>query len=391
VIYRLFFRLVLQRIDEERAHALALRGLKLATGLPVLRQLLRRTLTPRDPRLEVRALGLTFPSPLVVAAGVDKDAAAFDGLGIIGFGAVEVGTVTAEPQAGNRRPRVYRLQRDRALLNRMGFPNPGAQVVAERLRGREGHTVIGANVGKTATVPIEDATADYCASVRRLAPLCDYLVLNVSSPNTPGLTTMQAEEPLRRLVSAVRHELRASCPGLPTLLKIGPDLSDEEIDTIADLALELEVDGIIAINTTVGRSYLAHSAEEAASYGEGGISGAPLKDRGLTVLKRLRARAGENLVLVSVGGIETPADAWERIRAGATLVQAYTPFVYGGPLWPGRINRGLARLVRDAGGTSIEQFIGTGVSTAVGDGPHSTKNTVLERGPGEVQLAPTVR
>ncbi len=360
MIYRLLFRLVLQRIDEERAHALAGRGLKLTTGMPVIRQLLRRTLAPRDPCLEVRALGLTFSSPLVVAAGVDKDATAFDGLGVIGFGAVEVGTVTAEPQAGNSRPRVYRLTRDRALLNRMGFPNPGAQVVAGRLQNRDESRIVGANIGKTATVAIDAAPADYRASVRQLAPLCDYLVLNVSSPNTPGLTTMQAEEPLRGLVSAVRDELRSANPGLPTLLKIGPDLSDEEIDMIADLALELELDGIIAINTTIGRSCLTHSAQEAGSYGEGGISGAPLKERGLTVLKRLRARTGENLILVSVGGVETPADAWERIRAGATLVQAYTPFVYGGPLWPSRINRGLARMVRDAGGSSIEQFIGTG-------------------------------
>jgi len=390
VIYRLLFRLVLQRIEEEKAHALALRGLKLATGMPGIRQLLRRTLTPRDPQLELRALGLTFPSPLVVAAGLDKDATAFDGLGIIGFGAVEVGTVTAKPQAGNDRPRVYRLTRDRALLNRMGFPNPGAEVVADRLRRRREKRIVGVNIGKTATVRIEDAPADYCASVGRLAPLCDYLVLNVSSPNTPGLTTMQAEEPLRGLVSAVREQLRLSCPGLPVLLKIGPDLTDDEIDMIADLALELELGGIIAINTTVGRFCLAQSTEEAASYGEGGISGAPLKERGLTVLKRLRARTGEKLVLVSVGGIETPADAWERIRAGATLVQAYTPFVYGGPLWPSRINRGLARLVRDAGGTSIEEFIGAG-DLAAGSGSHAATNSSPEPGPGKVRLPPTAR
>ncbi len=312
----------------------------------------------------MRALGRTFPSPLVVAAGVDKDATAFDGLALIGFGAVEVGTVTAQPQSGNGRPRVYRLPRERALLNRMGFPNPGVGVVAERLHRRDRSRIVGANIGKTATVPIEDAPADYCASVRRLAPLADYLVLNVSSPNTPGLTTMQAEEPLRSLIAAVRSELASSRPGLPMLLKIGPDLNDEEIDTIAALAVELELDGIIAVNTTVDPSCLTHSATEAASYGEGGISGAPLKERGLTVLKRLRARAGGQLVLVSVGGIETPADAWERIRAGATLVQAYTAFVYGGPLWPSRINRGLTRLVREAGATSIEQFIGAGTSAA---------------------------
>jgi len=239
VIYRFLYTLVLQRIDEERAHALAAGILRVAVRIPGLNQVMRRLLAARDPRIEVRALGLTFPSPLGVAAGLDKDATWYDALGAIGFGAVEVGTVTADAQEGNPRKRVFRLTRDGALLNRMGFPNPGAHAVAQRLRDRDSRQVVGVNVGKTASVPIENAIADYRASVRRLAPLADYLVLNVSSPNTANLRSMQAPQTLRELVAAVREELRGTRPGLPLLIKIAPDLANEEIDAIADLALEL--------------------------------------------------------------------------------------------------------------------------------------------------------
>jgi dihydroorotate dehydrogenase len=236
VIYRLVFRLVLQRIDPEVTHAAAARAMRLATRIPGVRAIVRRAFAVRDPRLEVRALGLTFPSPLGVAAGVDKDGGWFEGLGTLGFGFVEVGTVTAAGQEGNPRPRVFRLPADRALLNRMGFPNPGADAVAGRLRRRSGRTVVGVNVGKSRTAPVEAAGDDYRASVRRLAPLADYLVINVSSPNTPGLRDMQAVELLRPLVGAVRRELEAGAR-LPLLVKIGPDLSDAQVDAVADRAL----------------------------------------------------------------------------------------------------------------------------------------------------------
>jgi dihydroorotate dehydrogenase len=363
VIYRSLFRLFLQRIDAELAHALASRGLRAATAMPGLRTIIRRVLNRRDARLEVSALGLRFSSPLGVAAGVDKDASWFESLGALGFGFVEVGSVTARPQPGNPRPRVFRLTHDRALINTMGFPNPGAGVVAGRLRRRSGRTIVGVNVGKSQDAPLEGAGDDYRSAVRALAPSSDYVVINVSSPNTPGLREMQAVEHLRPLLADVRSELEAAGGEVPLLIKIGPDLSDDQLDAVADLAVTLELDGIVAVNTTVDRGGLVASSDTAAAIDGGGVSGAPLRARSLEVLQRLRARVGDKLVLISVGGVETEDDVWERILAGATLIQAFTGFVYGGPAWPRRMNRELARRVRDAGRSSIQELVGAGAPT----------------------------
>jgi dihydroorotate dehydrogenase len=312
-------------------------------------------LQPKDPLLQVRALGLDFPSPLGVAGGMDKHGTCFEGLGMLGFGFVEVGTVTAIRQRGNPGKRVWRLPADRAVINRMGFPNSGAAATARRLRRRSGRTIVGANIGKSRAVPIDAAADDYVASARQLAPFADFMVLNVSSPNTPGLREMQASGPLGVLVRAVQDELRAIEREIPLLLKVGPDLSDGEIDSIADLAMELELAGIVATNTTVKREGLL--SDQALWDREGGLSGAPLKGRAVYVLERLNRRIEGRLVLISVGGIETADDAWLRLRAGATLVQAHTGFVYGGPLWPSRLNRHLARYARDAGYSSIQEAV----------------------------------
>jgi len=359
LIYRLLFKLLLRRIDPERVHLLASRGLRAVTSVELVRRGVRRLLAPCDARLRVRALGLDFPSPLGVAAGVDKDGTWFEGLGSLGFGFVEVGTVTPRPQEGNPKPRVFRLVRDRALLNRMGFPNPGAEVVARRLSRRSGPSVVGANVGRARSTAAEDAGEDYRSAVRLLAPAADYIAVNVSSPNTPGLRDMQTVELLRPLVGAVQSELDSASSRVPLLVKIGPDLSDEQVDAVADLAVSLGVEGIVAVNTTLDRAGLSSPAEVASVDG-GGVSGPPLKARALEILRRLHARAGDDLVLVSVGGIDTPDDAWARILAGATLVQAYTGFVYGGPLWPSRTNRTLARRVREAGRSSVQELVGAG-------------------------------
>ncbi len=356
MIYRLLFKLVLQRFDAETVHACAARTLRLATANSVVRTALRRSLAPRRPSLEVQALGLEFPSPLGVAAGLDKDADWHQALRALGFGFVEIGTVTALPQPGNQRPRIRRLPVDRGLLNSMGFPNAGAHATAGRLRGRTRDAIVGVNLGRSKVVTVERAAEDYRATVRLLGPLADYLVLNVSSPNTPRLREMQAVEPLTALVAEVRRELAQANVRVPILVKIGPDLGDSEVDAVADLAVALELDGIVAVNTTIERSGLATDGVSAMA---GGLSGAPLKARSLDVLKRIRARTQDKLVLISVGGIETPADAWERILAGATLVQAYTGFVYGGPLWPWRMNRGLAARVRAAGASSIQELVGS--------------------------------
>jgi dihydroorotate dehydrogenase len=357
LIYRFLFKAVLQRIPAEVAHTLAAEVLRVMTAIPGGRAALRRAFQAKDPSLQVEALGLTFPSPLGVAAGMDKSVNWFEGLGALGFGFVEVGTVTAQRQRGNPGVRVWRLIEDRAVLNRMGFPNPGARVAARRLRRRSGQTIVGANIGKSKAVPIEVAGPDYRASAYQLAPLADFLVLNVSSPNTPDLRQLQEAQPLRALIADVRDELRAVDAGVPLLLKIGPDLSNEEIDSIADLAVECKLDGIVATNTTIERDGLV--SDPALWTHEGGISGAPLKARALAVLERLHERVANRLVLISVGGIETADDAWQRILAGATLVQAHTAFVYGGPLWPSRINRGLAERLRESGYSSLQDVVGT--------------------------------
>jgi dihydroorotate dehydrogenase len=244
----------------------------------------------------------------------------------------------------------------------MGFNNRGAAAVAARLRSRQARRpslLVGVNIGKTRAVPETQAAADYAASARLLGPVADYLVLNVSSPNTPGLRNLQAVDQLRPLIAAVRDAISSSSGRpVPLLVKIAPDLTDDDVDAIADLAVEVGLDGLIATNTTVSRGDLASSPADVAAAGVGGLSGSPLKPRALQVLRRLRARVGDRLVLIASGGIETPHDAWERIEAGATLLQAYTGFVYGGPLWPRRIHRGLAERARQAGLASIQQAVG---------------------------------
>jgi len=347
-MYRLLFRVVLRRLPAETAHRAGFALIRVA-GAAGAAGLLRRWLGPRDPVLRVRALGLEFPGPLGLAAGFDKDARATAGLGALGFGFVEVGTVTARAQPGNPRPRMFRLPADRALVNRMGFNNDGAAAAAARLRRRpRGGPVVGVNIGKTRAVPDQQAAADYAASARAVADVADYVVVNVSSPNTPGLRDLQAADRLRPVLVAVREALdtAAGSRRVPLLVKIAPDLAEPDVDAVADLAVELGLDGIIATNTTVSRDGLVSSPAEVVAAGAGGLSGAPLRAPALAVLRRLRERAGDRMVLIAAGGIETPGDAWERLAAGATLVQAYTGFIYGGPLWPRRMHAGLARRAR---------------------------------------------
>jgi dihydroorotate dehydrogenase len=345
VMYALVFSLLLRRLPAEAVHRASMAGLRAVAAVPGLTRLLRRLFAPADPALTVRALGLEFPGPLGLAAGFDKDAEAYEALAAFGFGFVEIGTVTGEAQPGNPRPRLFRLPQDRAIVNRMGFNNEGSASVAQRLRRRGHRTIVGVNIGKTKAVPESEAIADYVKSAERLAAYADYLVVNVSSPNTPGLRDLQAVEHLRPLLRAVRQALDDATPRrVPLLVKIAPDLADDDIDAVADLALELGLDGIIATNTTIARDGLV--SEPRLTEQAGGLSGAPLQQRSLDVLKRLYGRVGDRLVLISVGGIETADDAWERLRNGATLVQAYTGLVYGGPLWPYRIHRGLAERLR---------------------------------------------
>jgi dihydroorotate dehydrogenase len=357
-MYRWLYRVVLRRVPAETAHLWAFALIRWVARVPGAARALRRWLGPRDPVLRVRALGLDFPGPLGLAAGFDKDARGVRGLGALGFGFVEVGTVTARAQPGNPGPRLFRLPADRALVNRMGFNNSGAAAAAARLRGRKDEApIVGVNIGKTRAVPDAEAAADYAASARAVAGVADYVVVNVSSPNTPGLRGLQAAGRLRPVLAAVRAALDSASGGrrVPLLVKIAPDLADADIDAVADLAVELGLDGIIATNTTVSREGLTSSPAEVAAAGAGGLSGPPLRAGALAVLARLRGRAGDRLVLIAAGGIDGPDDAWERLRAGATLVQAYTGLVYGGPLWPRRVHAGLARRARAAGLSSVAE------------------------------------
>ncbi|THG33449.1 quinone-dependent dihydroorotate dehydrogenase [Naasia lichenicola] len=339
-MYRLLFRLILVRMDPERAHHLAYEVIRLLprTGLGWI---IRRLCAP-DARLAVRTLGQTFPSPFGLAAGFDKDARAIRGLGQFGFGHVEIGTVTAHAQPGNPTPRLFRLVEDRAVINRMGFNNHGAEAAAEELvrtRRAPSLPVIGVNIGKSRVVEVDDAEADYRRSARTLAPLADYMVVNVSSPNTPGLRGLQELDRLEPLLVAVREEIGS----VPLLVKIAPDLQDEEIVHLAQLAVRLGLDGIIATNTTISREGLRSDPSRIESAGAGGLSGRPLAARALEVLRLLRSVVPADLCLISVGGVDTSADVRERLAAGATLVQGYTAYLYRGPFWARGINRELAK------------------------------------------------
>jgi dihydroorotate dehydrogenase len=352
--YRLLFDQFLVKGDPEQAHHQAFSAIRAA------RPVLARRAFPGAP---VQAMGLTFPNALGLAAGFDKSGVGIDALGGLGFGHVEIGTVTGEPQPGNPQPRLFRLVNDRAIVNRMGFNNDGAEVVAQRLAqrlgGRAGRRearatdasrpgpVLGINIGKTKIVPEDDQAAveaDYAKSTRLLAPYADYLVVNVSSPNTPGLRDLQSVERLRPLLEHVRRTAdEATESRVPLLVKIAPDLADEDVLAVADLALAIGLDGIVATNTTIARDGLRAHPHELAEIGAGGLSGAPLRARALDVLRLLRGRVGDRLTLIGVGGISSVEDARERLAAGADLLQGYTAFIYEGPLWPRRIARGVAR------------------------------------------------
>jgi dihydroorotate dehydrogenase len=341
-MYSLLFSLVLTRLDPERAHHLAFTVIRLIPRLGI-GGLVRRFTSSRSSHA-VHTLGLEFPTPFGLAAGFDKDARGIRGLGALGFGHVEVGTITAHPQPGNDRPRLFRLVADRAVVNRMGFNNGGAAEASLRIAkatAHPGRPVIGVNIGKSRIVDVDDAIGDYISSTRALAPVADYLVVNVSSPNTPGLRGLQEIDKLEPLLRAVKTEAGST----PLLVKIAPDLTDDEVQRVARLAVDLGLDGIIATNTTLSRAGLRSDEGAVQAAGAGGLSGKPLAARSLEVLRVIRSVVPAELCVISVGGVETAEDVVERLDAGATLVQGYTAFLYLGPLWARRVNRGLDRLL----------------------------------------------
>lgn len=369
-VYPTFFTVCFSWMDPELAHRIGFLGIKLCRRVGISRGL--RAFTRPHPDQAVELMGLRFPSRFGLAAGFDKGATGVAALCDLGFGHVEIGTVTGQGQPGNPKPRLFRLVDDKAVINRMGFNNDGAAVVAPRVRsareelikdwgdgagsarkpGGRTRPVIGVNIGKTKAVALEDAVADYRASTRQLAPLADYMMVNVSSPNTPGLRELQAVESLRPILAAVREESEAAAGRrIPLLVKIAPDLADDDVRAVADLALELGLDGIATTNTTIARDGLGLRTDPGAvaKIGAGGLSGAPLAPRAEEVLRIVRAHVGDRLTIIAAGGVASAEDARRRMEAGADLVQGYTAFLYEGPFYAARIVRGLRRGSRRPG------------------------------------------
>ena len=357
-MYAWALRPLLFLLPPDTAHQLAFAGMAPLEYLAPLRALTRALLAPHDPRIAVSAMGLAFPSPLGLAGGFDKNGLRPRALAALGFGHLELGTVTALAQEANPPPNMFRLPRDRALVNRLGFPNEGAEPVAARIRARRSVGIpLGISIGKSRAVPVDDLDAvnlDYLAALARVAPVADFVVVNVSSPNTAGLRGLQGAGAASMLLA----RLATARQGKPMLLKIAPDLDDAQLEGLLSIVDETKLDGVIATNTTISRTGLATDEQTVEAVGAGGLSGAPLRARALEVVKRVRARLGPKPVVVGVGGVERAEHALALVRAGADLVQMYTGFIYEGPGAPSRIARDLGALVTREGATTLSELRG---------------------------------
>ncbi|HYJ46384.1 MAG TPA: quinone-dependent dihydroorotate dehydrogenase [Pyrinomonadaceae bacterium] len=363
MFYRSILRPLLFRLPPEAAHEFALDSLKFSLGMRWARRAVSRRFS-RSPFGEIRRFGLSFANPVGLAAGFDKNGRAAQSLAALGFGFIEVGTVTHQAQPGNPRPRLFRLPLDMALVNRAGFNNDGAEALAKHLASHRPRCVLGINIGKSRTVPLEKATEDYLASFDIVHPFADYLVVNVSSPNTPNLRELQRPAALAALLDALQkrnRELAASHPRgqpVPLLVKIAPDLNDEELESIVEIAERVTLSGIIATNTTISRAGLRTAPAKVAACGEGGLSGAPLRRRSTAMIATLYRQTSGRLVIIGVGGVFTAADAWEKISAGASLIQLYTGFIYQGPGVARDINEGLAEILNREGLRTLDEAVG---------------------------------
>jgi len=329
------------RFSPEVAHEWTMRLLTLACAIPGVAWILRRHYTVTDKRLEVSIAGLTFPNPVGLAAGFDKDARWLKEMRTLGFGFVEIGTVTPIPQKGNPRPRLFRLPADRGVINRMGFNNGGMVQAAAKLRRRPEGLLVGGNIGKNKTTPNASADLDYLKSFQSLHAHVDYFVVNVSSPNTPGLRELQSKEPLTQLLQLLMNENATMPTSRPIFLKIAPDLSDSELDDIIDLVQETGIAGVIATNTTISREGLQMDEARVQEMGPGGLSGAPVRERSTEVIRYLHTKSGGSFPIIGVGGICSGVDAQEKLDAGASLVQVYSGLIFEGPGLIRRINRHL--------------------------------------------------
>ena len=358
-MYRFIYRHLLSRFDAEFAHDAVVQGLGIAERLPPVRLALQKTLSPQAKGLSIRAFGLDFEHPLGLAAGFDKDGCCLPGLNLLGFSFIEIGTVTPRPQPGNPRRRIFRLMEDGALINRMGFPNAGMGAVEDNLQA-PGRTTrpIGVSLGKNKDTPMLDAHQDYGAVLRCLYPYGDFFVVNVSSPNTPELRRLQTREYLAGILAHLQETVRElTRPGQnpkPLLVKIAPDLSWADIDTVLELAATYQIGGIVATNTTIARDGLRSAHQDET----GGLSGKPLRERSTAIIRHIYRQTSGALTIIGVGGVFTGDDVWEKMTAGATLVQAYTGFVYEGPRFVKNAMARLRQRMRQAGVHSLHEIVG---------------------------------
>lgn len=342
-MYKSLIRPLLFKLDPEKVHYLTADGLKTAFSLPFAKSISRGMFKVEDKRLERELFGLKFPNPVGLAAGFDKDAKLVDELAELGFGFIEIGTLTPKPQEGNPKPRLFRLPEDQAIINRMGFNNEGVDVAVQRLRARKSNILVGGNIGKNKVTPNEEALNDYLYCFKALYDVVDYFVVNVSSPNTPDLRALQEKEPLQQLLMALQ-DLNSSMPKQkPLLLKIAPDLNESQLDDIIEIAIAAKLSGIIATNTTISREGLHTPAARVTEIGAGGLSGKPLTKHSTEIIRYLRQHLPQDIKIIGVGGIMTPEDAVEKLEAGADLVQLYTGFIYEGPALVAGINKRLLK------------------------------------------------
>lgn len=342
-MYKSIIRPLLFCIDAERVHHLVFSLLKISGKIPGVRSLLRALFVYEDPSLEKNIFGLKFKNPIGLAAGFDKNALLVDELACLGFGFIEIGTVTPKPQPGNDKPRLFRLPKDGALINRMGFNNDGVVAAARRLKKKKSDIIIGGNIGKNKITPNENALDDYIYSFHALYDVVDYFVVNVSSPNTPGLRELQEREPLKKLLAHVKGLSLSKQNPKPILLKIAPDLTEEQLNDVVEILIETKTDGVIATNTTISREGLLTDKSVTDAIGNGGLSGKPLTARATDVIRYLRQRLGKDFPIIGVGGIITEQDALEKLEAGANLIQLYTGFIYEGPGFAKRIAKRMIR------------------------------------------------
>jgi|TARA_B100000767_G_scaffold83605_1_gene80514 dihydroorotate dehydrogenase len=339
-----FIRNILFLFDPETIHHFSFKFLKILFIIPQKFHFWKYLFVLNNDKLTKNILGLKFDNPIGLAAGFDKDAKIFDGLSNFGFGFVEIGTVTPIGQEGNPKPRLFRLKEDKAIINRMGFNNEGVESVVSRLRRKKSNIIIGGNIGKNKLTDNNLAINDYEICFEKLFDHVDYFVVNVSSPNTPGLRDLQEKEPLKRILDKLQFINNSKKSRKPILLKIAPDLTNSQLDDIIEIIKETGLDGVVATNTTISRASLTTSKNKLESIGNGGLSGKPLKDRSTEVIKYLSQKSNKSFVIIGVGGINSASDAIEKIKAGADLLQIYSGFIYEGPSLVKNINKSLINL-----------------------------------------------